>query len=123
MKIFFLQGRKKIIIIFIKNVCQALKLTDHIPFSFLVMVLRGKMVSQSMRNGMQFRNFSTISISLAAAEDEFRLAPIIHIKAELLSFRSELVEPLVSLAKKRSKFRVCIRISNYTEKCAKFFFR
>ena len=38
-----------------KNICQALKLTDHIPFSFLVMARRGKTVSQSMRNGMQFR--------------------------------------------------------------------
>ena len=120
---FFFLRRKKIIIIFIKNVCQALKLTDHIPFSFLVMALRGKTVSQSMRNGMQFRILAPYPFLWLRLKMNSGWHPSSTLRPSYCHFVLNLLNHWSVWRKKRSKFRVCIRISNYTEKCAKFFFR
>ena len=104
-----------------KKVCQALRLTAHIPFSFPVMALHGKMTSQSMRNGMQFRILAPCPSLWLRLRMSSRRHPSSTLRPSCCHFVLNLLNHWSVWIEK--KVRVSKRISNYTEKCAKFFFR
>ena len=109
---------------FIKSVCQALKLTDPIPFSFLVMVLHGKTVSQSMRNGMQFRILAPYPFLWLRLKMNSGWHPSSTLRPSYFHFVLNLLNHWSVWRKKGQDLEfVYVRISNYTKKCAKFFFR
>ena len=107
---------------FIKSVCQALKLTDPIPFSFLVMVLHGKTVSQSMRNGMQFRILAPYPFLWLRLRMNSSWHPSSTLRPSYFHFVLNLLNHWSVWREKKWRFRPSIRIGNYTGKCAKFFF-
>ena len=116
MKIFFFERRKKNHYHFIKNVCQALKLTDHIPFSFLVMVLRGKTVSQSMRNEMQFRILAPYPFLWLRLKMNSGWHPSSTLRPSYFHFVLNLLNHWSVWRKKRSKFSLCMYVLATTRK-------
>ena len=101
---------------FIKSVCQALKLTDPIPFSFLVMVLHGKTVSQSMRNGMQFRILAPYPFLWLRLRMNSGWHPSSTLRPSYFHFVLNLLNHWSVWRKKRSKFSLCMYVLATTRK-------